>query len=518
MKREKLPSLVHYLRASVERDPEAEAVVHSGLRVKYGQLWRETVALARFFSGINRGDRVALLLSNSHEYIVAYYAVLAAGGVVVALNTAARARELSAWLQHSGARWLIAEANHPELGQLMQQVPASVSLVAVGQNEVLAHPLSRWDEVTAGSRGGCDIDLDIRQEAAAAIIYTSGTTGRPKGVLLSHDNLASNVNSILTYLQLSQTDRCLNVLPFYYSYGNSVLHTHLAAGGTLVLENSLVYVHEVLGRVAMERVTGFAGVPSTYALILSRVNLADYELSSLRYMTQAGGPMAPAQISKLRQALPHVKFFVMYGQTEATARLAYLPSERLQEKLGSVGVPIPDVQIEIRDEHGRPAPCGTTGEIWAAGPNIMVGYWKDPAATQEVLKEGWLKTGDLGYMDADGYVYIQGRSSDMIKSGAHRINPTDIEEVIAELDGVADVAVVGVPDEILGQAIKAVIVPRPNTSLTSMMVKAHCHARLASHKVPRYIEVATQIPKTSSGKTKRYLLVDNLAGEHSRNA
>jgi acyl-CoA synthetase (AMP-forming)/AMP-acid ligase II len=255
-----------------------------------------------------------------------------------------------------------------------------------------------------------------------------------------------------------------------------------------------------------ERVQGFSGVPSTYALLLSRVALESYDLSALRYMTQAGGGMPAAAIQRLTQRLPHVRFFVMYGQTEATARLSYLPPERLSEKLGSAGIAIPGVRLEIRDERGHPVPAGTVGEIWARGDNIMPGYWHDPQTTATVLVDGWLKTGDMATMDDDGYLFIQGRRSDMIKSGAHRINPKDIEEVIAEIDGVAEAVVVGVEDEILGQVIKAVIVPAPGRKLDVLSVKAHCRDRLASYKIPKLIELANELPKTASGKVKRFEL------------
>ena len=505
-------SLLGYLRASVDRYPEAEAIVHGERRMRYGELWGDLSALARYLRehGLARGDRVALLLENSYEYVVAYYAVLAAGGVVVALNAAARARDLTNWIEHCEAGWLIAHREHGELGSMLAALDSRVRIVAVGGAlpDTRAHAV--WSDILR-DRGEAPAGVDLAPDATAAIIYTSGTTGRPKGVTLSHGNLASNVRSILAYLELSANDRCLNVLPFYYSYGNSVLHTHLAVGGALVLENSLAYVHNVVSKIAHEAVTGFAGVPSTYALIASRVDMTQYDCRSLRYATQAGGAMRPALIEHFRRAWPKTRFFVMYGQTEATARLTYLPPERLEQKLGSAGIPIPDVRIEIRDETGAPVPVGSVGEIYASGPNVMQGYWNDPRATEQVLRDGWLKTGDLALMDEDGYVYIQGRSSDMIKTGAHRINPADIEEVIAELDGVAEVAAVGVPDEILGQVVKAVIVAGAPTAPTATAIKAHCHARLASYKVPRQVEFVAQLPKTASGKIRRYLLANETS-------
>ena len=190
--------------------------------------------------------------------------------------------------------------------------------------------------------------------------------------------------------------------------------------------------------------------------------------------------MPPAHIQRLTQELPHVELFVMYGQTEATARLTYLPSARLNEKLGSAGISIPGVQIEVHDDAGNAVASGVRGEVWARGENIMMGYWDDPQQSSLVLKDGWLRTGDVGYIDRDGYLFLEGRRSDMIKSGAHRINPKEIEEVIAELEGVAEVAVVGVDDEIMGQVIKAVVIPRNGTGLERRRVLMHCRTNLAA--------------------------------------
>ena len=508
-------SLVDRLRHSVERHPDAEAVVHQDRRVTYGQLWQYVCAVGTFlvWKEFEAGDRVAILLENSVEYIAAYYGTLMAGGVAVPLNTATKAKELANALAHSGARWLVADAQHPELDELLRAASPTLRVIRVGEAVAPANAAVHWDDVMKAVDGRFAPGVALEPDSTAAIIYTSGTTGRPKGVALSHRNLASNTESILAYLGLTHRDRCLNVLPFYYSYGNSVLHTHLAAGAALVLQNNQAYMHVVLSQIKTERITGFPGVPSTFALILNRFRLGNYDLTGLRYMTQAGGALAPVHIKRLQEELPHVQFFVMYGQTEATARLTYLPPEKLEQKPGSAGIPIPEVQLEIRDEHGNPVPRGVVGEIYATGPNVMVGYWNDPQATAEVIKNGWLKTGDMAYMDEEGYIFIQGRRGDMIKSGGHRISPRDIEDVIAEIDGVAEVVVVGVNDEILGEAIKAVVVPKPGSGLDAVAVKTHCLRRLPAYKLPKHIEFDTDLPRTPTGKIKRNLLAANAQAE-----
>lgn len=489
------------------QSPRAEAVVQGVLRTSYEALWTEASAFGRFMqsAGMLPGARVALLMNNSAAYIAAYYGTWQAGGVVVALNAAAKAGDLATWLGHCGATWLVAEASHPELDDLLDRCVDKPRVVLVGEPRDDIRGWA-WGEICREFRGDLAEPNDVRSDALAAIIYTSGTTGRPKGVMLSHGNLAANVRSILSYLPIGATSRIVNVLPFYYSYGNSVLHTHVAAGGCLVLEDNLVYPHRVVGRIAAERADGFAGVPATFGLLMNRVNLEEHDLSSLRYVTIAGGAMAPTDIKRLVATVPHAKVFVMYGQTEASARLTYLPPERLADKSGSCGVPIPDVEIEVRDENGVRAAPSTVGEVWARGPNVMQGYWNDTEATRAVLQEGWLRTGDMGALDEQGYLYLEGRRSDMIKTGAHRVHPKEIEEAIAEIDGVAEVAVVGVDDVFLGQVIKAAIRRQPGATVDAMHVKAHCRARLATYKIPKYIEFVQELPKTSSGKVRRYLL------------
>ena len=500
-------SLAHLLLHSVDTRPDAIALVDGTRRVSYEALWNKARALAGFMTeiGVKPGDRVALLMENSVEYVVAYYAALLNGAVVVALNTAAKSRDVLNWLSHSGAALLITDAAYPEYSMVQERIAASLSVIVHHGEIDAARNLYTWEEA-ASFPGVLDSLERIQSDEPAAIIYTSGTTGNPKGVGLSHRNLYSNVRSILDYLNLRPDDSIVNVLPLFYSYGNSVLHTHLAAGGRVVLEKSMMYPAQVLKRMAEERATGFSGVPSTYSILLNRVDLTQFDLSSLRYMTQAGGPMAPADIQRLTTLLPSIEFFVMYGQTEASARLSYLPPERLFDKLGSIGVPIPGVHIEIRDADGNALPANEVGELCATGENIMRGYWKAPDLTSRVIRDGWLCTGDLAYQDEDGFLYIVGRASDMIKSGAHRISPKDIEEVVLEVDGVAEVVAVGVPDELLGQVIKLIVVKRPGTQLDGKTIQRHCKQNLAAYKIPKLIEFAETIPRTSSGKVQRFKL------------
>ncbi len=506
-------SLLTRFLANAEARGEAHAVVARGCRHSYRELRSLSLRVARHLvgQGLNPGDRVALVVANSFEYIAVFYGIWAAGGVTVALNTQAKSQDLKNWLDHAGARFLFVDEGHGEIDELCRLSDGDISVVCIPRDAASADHAgaAHWNALISTPQ---TYDPALPEdEAIASIIYTSGTTGSPKGVTLSHRNLEANTDSILQYLSLSSADSIVNVLPFYYSYGNSVMHTHLAAGGRLVLENSLMFPQQVMRQLEAERVTGFSGVPATYSLLVNRVDFSDFDLRSLRYITQAGGPMAPAITDKLTRALPDTDIYIMYGQTEASARLSYLPPRDLRRKRGSIGFAIPGVSLEIRDRRGDPVPPGVSGEICARGPNIMLGYWKDQAATDKVLREGWLHTGDLAHADAEGYLYIDGRSADMIKSGGNRISPQEIEEVIQELDGIREVAVIGVPDELLGEVILALVVADTKTPPARMAVQRHCKQRLAVYKIPKSIEFVDGIPRTASGKIQRFLLQQRYA-------
>jgi acyl-coenzyme A synthetase/AMP-(fatty) acid ligase len=266
-----------------------------------------------------------------------------------------------------------------------------------------------------------------------------------------------------------------------------------------------MYPNVVLDKMAEEEVTGFAGVPSTFAILLNRSNIRNYFFPKLRYVTQAGGPMSPRHAEELSSVLPDANIFIMYGQTEATARLTFLYPEDLLKKPGSVGKPIPGVHLELVKENGISARVGEEGEIVVKGKNLMAGYWKSPEETRKVLKGNKLYTGDIAKMDDEGYLYMIGRSNDMIKSGAHRISPKEIEEVILEVPEVHEATVFGVEDEILGESVRAVVVLKDGFKEDAKKIQRYCQTKLAPFKIPKEIVFAKELPKTSSGKVMRRL-------------
>ncbi|NNE64461.1 MAG: acyl--CoA ligase, partial [Gammaproteobacteria bacterium] len=360
---------------TTDKDPERTAVIDFDRRITYYRLVSlvKITALWLNSNGLLRGDRVGIHLPNSIEYIVVYYACWRAGLVPVALNTFATLREIEFWTKDSGCKLIFSN----KLKNVSTLVP--IYEISMDQYHVTINGQDIHEPLD-------ELELPrVSLDDIATIIYTSGTTGNPKGVALSHRNLVANIQAIIASLEISQDDIFLCVLPFFYSYGNSVLHSHLVAGATLVLQNQVTYPAEILKTIEREQCNGFAAVPSLYIMLLSKTGFCGYDLSSLRYMTQAGGPLAVAYVEQIHSLLPDVDFVIMYGQTEATSRISYLPARYLEKKRGSVGIGINGVTISIVDSDGKECRPSDSGEICVQGENIMVGYWGNPEATSEVL-------------------------------------------------------------------------------------------------------------------------------------
>lgn len=505
--------LVHeFLEQSARRTPEQPFLVHEGRGLAYAEVdaGANALAAALLREGLRAGDRVALLARNSPLYVEAYYGILKAGGVAVPLNTAADPASLAYFLGHCGARHAVVGAGCERalIAALAQGTPVeTIFFEKPVADRLLPTPVrgipvgEALATATADPPSRRRIDLDV-----AAIIYTSGSTGRPQGATLTHLNLVTNVSSIVAYLALEPSDRVLAVLPFYYVYGKSVLNTHAAVGGTVVIENRFQYPNTALDTLEQERCTGFSGVPSTFSILLHRSNLAERALEHLRYVTQAGGAMSPRITRQLIDALPGKRIFVMYGATEAGARLSYVPPERLAEKIGSIGIAIPNVELTVRLPGGAEAAVGKEGELVARGSNLMRGYWDDPEATARVLDEHGYHTGDLGYRDEDGFLFLVGRKADMIKAGAHRVSAKEIEEAILEHPAIVEAAVIGVEDEILGERIVGYVALRDGASLEVEELRKDLRRRLAAYKVPSEILVRDELPKNESGKIQKRAL------------
>lgn len=504
--------LLHELFAEGARSgPDRVALVHGGERFTHAELHAGAARVANLLvaAGVTPGDRVGMVIPNSAAYVHAYLGTLLAGGVAVPLHADNDADTIRGMLGDAGARVAI---GHPRTAaRLADAATRSGGERAGGKLDHATPdganaPFRVLDAADADALSATPPRVELTPDDRAVIVYTSGSTGKPRGAVLRHRNLVANTRSIVEYLGLGADDRVSVVLPFSYVYGMSLLNTHLAVGGSMVIHDSLLFTGAVLDAMQKEEVTGFAGVPSTFAILLNRSDLAERAWPRLRYVTQAGGAMPAPHVARLVEALPSTEVVVMYGATEASARLSYVPPARLREKLGSIGIGIPGVTLRIRRPDGTDADVDEVGEVAARGENVMEGYWQDPDATAEVLVDGELLTGDLGRRDADGFFWLVGRSREMIKAGGHRISPKEIEEHLLHHEGVHEAAVVGVPDEYAGELIVAHVTARPGVTLMADEVVAFAKAVLPPHKVPARVEVHRDLPRNANGKLDRKAL------------
>ena len=460
-------------------------------------------AAARLFgeltkNGVSTGDRVAILGGNSFFWAAAYLAIMKHSAVAVPFAVTLPPHDAAALQKMVQCKAMFIERRLQ--AKYAGALPAE--LVLISENCLDDAGPSEWPKA--------ENSFDLSQDAA--LMFTSGTTAQPHAVRVTHRNIQANTNSIIEYLELSNADRIMAVLPFYYCFGTSLLHTHLRVGGSLVLANSFVYPEMVLDLMESAECTGFAGVPSTYQTLLRNSSFPRREMKSLRKLQQAGGKLQNVLIEELVAAVPQARVFIMYGQTEATARLSYLPPEELGTKLGSVGKGIPGVTLRVLDDHGRAVRPGEVGEIYALGDNISPGYLDDPEANAHKFINGMLKTGDLATVDEDGFIYIVDRKADFIKSHGFRVSSQQVESVILELKEVVATAVIGEPDLVRGEAIKAFVVLFEGAVLTVEEIIAHCGRRLANYMVPRDVVFLNKLPLNAHGKVIKNEL-RNLSAE-----
>ncbi len=501
-----------FLHHSAARSLDKVAVICDNQRLTYAQIdaMANRLANAMIKHGVKRGDRVAIYLNNSIEAVVGIFATLKAGGVFVVVNHTTKHDKLTYILNNCRATALLTEARKVSLvDQMMVDVPSLEFSIFCGKHAAqivgereqyldadaiqATYPTHRPPQI--------NIDLDL-----ACLIYTSGSTGDPKGVMSDHSNVVFAAGSIIEYLQNVEEDIVINVLPLSFDYGLYQLLMVFKFGGTLVLERSFAYPAAILKRMEQERVTGFPGVPTIFAILL-QMDLSPYNLSSLRYLSNTGAALPPSHIQELHQKFPRAILYSMYGLTE-TKRTLYLPPDQLDRRPGSVGVAIPGTEVWIEDEEGNRLGPGEIGELVARGRHVMRGYWEDPEATAKRYRPGPLPgervcyTGDLFRMDEEGYMYFIGRKDDIIKSRGEKVAPKEVENVLYELPGVVEAAVVGVPDPILGEAVKVFLVTN-GAKLTETDVLAHCRAHLEDFMVPKYVEFRDKLPKTTSGKIRK---------------
>lgn len=509
------PLLHDYLLHSARRAPDKVALVCMKQRVSYRDLDEKSNALANMLvaRGVARGERVIIFADNTVETVIAFWAVLKANAVVSVVNPLTKVDKLRYLIEDCRPAALITDAHihnvwhEPARSPHLKTVVVSGSLpddklAALGNGVRWSEALALGDASRPPPRRNLDIDL-------AAIIYTSGSTGDPKGVMLTHRNMLTAATSISSYLELREDEVILGVLPLAFDYGLYQMIMAVRAGARLVLERSFAFPAQVLKLMLEEGVTGFPGVPTIFAILAEMKSLKSFDFSKIRFVTNTAAALPVKHITMLKDLFPSSRIYSMYGLTECK-RCTYLPPADLDRKPTSVGIAIPNTELWLVDEHGnRVVEPDTVGQLVIRGATVMKGYWEKPEATAKKLKPGpvpgeqVLYTGDYCKLDEEGYLYFVGRMDDVIKTRGEKVAPKEVENVLFNLAGVKEAAVIGVPDEVLGHAVKAFVVLESGVSMTAKDVQRECQNRLENFMVPKHVEFVAELPKTDTGKIRK---------------
>lgn len=512
--REAIPLLHDYLEAAAARCPDTVALVCADQRFTYRQLDDEATALSATLAaaGVARGERVIVFGDNSRQSVVAFWATLKAGAVVSIVSALTKAQKLAYLVQDCTPAALVTDAHLFHEWRAAALEPCVKTVIVSGALTSEQRAASRntvaWDEaVRAGHAlpvpSPATIDVDL-----AAIIYTSGSSGEPKGVMLTHRNMLTAAASISSYLELREDDVILNMLPMAFDYGLYQMILAFRQGARLVLERSFAYPARTLSLIAAERVTVFPGVPTVFALLSALKEIDRYDFSSIRSVTNTAAALAVKQIESLAKLFPNAAIYSMYGLTECK-RCTYLPPEDVARKPTSVGIAIPNTELWIVDDDDRRVGPNVVGQLVIRGATVMKGYWGKPEATARKLKPGPLPgeqvlyTGDYCKLDEEGYLYFIGRMDDIIKCRGEKVAPREVEAAIVEIAGVRDAAVIGVADEVLGQAVKAFVVLEADAKVDENDVRRACQRRLESFMVPKEVVFLPALPTTHTGKVTK---------------
>lgn len=519
-------SLIHdYLSITSLRIPDKIALVCDEQRLTYGQIDQASskLALSLRNAGAQRGDRIAIFAHNSVETVISFWAVMKANCVLSIINPLNKEEKLNWMLNNAEAKIMITDMSLAKtVANTLHSVP-SLTKVFISGSKGLADIIQTvsgykidnhvdvlsWEDFTYQYGGSLPaLPRENIISDLAMIIYTSGTTGEPKGVMMNHENMLFATESVNDYLNNREDDVIMNTLSMAFSYGLYQMILAFKVGATLVLERSFAFPSAVLNKMVEEKVTAFPGVPSIFSVIAGMKDLSKFDLSSLRYLTNAAGPLAPRYFQFLKSAFPNTAIFSMYGQTECK-RGSYLPHEDFIRKPGSIGIPLPNTEFWIIDQQGNRLPPGKVGELVIRGRHVMQGYWKNPELTASKLHNGSdygekeLHTGDLARMDEEGYLYFESRMDDIINISGEKVAPKEIENVLYRIPEVKEVAVIGVDDAVLGQVIKAYIVLHESQTKTDTEILRFCSKHLSRLMLPKYIKIVDSLPKTVTGKIRK---------------
>lgn len=489
-------SIAEIFLNTVDKFPQHPALILPDQSWSYEELGGIVNSAAiKFKKLINfKNSRIVIIGDNHPAYVVAYFAAQCIGASTVEVSRNESLDTLLSIVKATGAIFVVTDRD--DLRKTL---------------ETQLHVESFQEFLTFCEASSID-NTDLLKNSAvvdcskeASIVYTSGTTGSAKGVILSHENFCFITHAIADYLKLTHEDRYALVLALCHTYGKSILLSSFAVGASVIMINDFKNIPNFLDQLVHKNCTVLSAVPYHINVLLKGGHLEKYDLSSLRAITSSANKLSHTTIDNLTNALPEVQLFSMYGLTESTTRTCYMPPDILQTKKNSCGMPLPGVEIRIVDKDGTDLSEGQAGEILLRGPNIMKGYFEDSKLTEDTLINGWLRTGDIGFVDDEGFLYITGRKKDIIKCAGERISALEIEEVLLEHEGVEEVAVIGQADSLMGEIIHAYVVPS-SPSLKKNELLSYCFKRLSHHKVPYHYTFVGKLPKTETGKVKKYLL------------
>ncbi|MRG88388.1 long-chain-fatty-acid--CoA ligase [Salinibacillus xinjiangensis] len=527
--------LHEFLHETADKHPDLKALHFMGKELTFRQLLDQTKKLASYLQdlGLKKGDRVAIMLPNSPQSVIGYYAALMAGAIVVQTNPLYTERELDYQLKDSGAKMIIClDVLYPRVKKVKESTDLE-HIVVTGIKDYLPFPKNvlypfiqkkEYGDFEKPSHGGQvhklanvlkeasgkvkEVDVDPEKDLAL-LQYTGGTTGFPKGVMLTHHNLVANTQMSQKWMYKIEEakDITLAVLPFFHVYGMTAVMNLSIMMATKMILLPKFDAEEVLKTIDKQKPTLFPGAPTIYIGLLNHPNLKDYNLSSIKACISGSAPL-PVEVQQRFEKETGGKLVEGYGLTESSpvTHANFLWDKRIN---GSIGVPWPDTDAKIFDtESHEELEVGEIGELAVKGPQVMQGYWNRPEETEQVLKDGWLLTGDIGYMDDQGFFYIVDRKKDMIIAGGYNIYPREVEEVLYEHEAVLEAAVAGIPDPYRGETVKAYVVLKDGSEATEKDLNAFCRKNLAAYKVPRIYEFRDELPKTAVGKILRRKLVD----------
>jgi long-chain acyl-CoA synthetase len=505
--KERPANLVELLGRSVSDFGNREAVVDDNARLIYKDFDALANKLAYHLSelGVAKGDRIAILMPNSWEFAVAYYGITRIGAIAVLLNWRCSSSELEYMLNDSGAKYLLMHSEYWDKIEPLRNIGSLKAIYSCGsiipgqtkdfQDLLKTAPKARTPQIS--------------ESDGAAILYTSGTTGRPKGALQTHRNCVSNAMIASKLAEGNERDRTLVIAPMFHATGiNSQLTAFLSIGGCCIIRPFFL-PNDTLTKIQEEKITFGAGVAAMFYFLLNLPDWNEYDLSSIRYFFLGGSPLPVELIKQLVAAMPNVKFGNVWGLTESTSIVTYNPHADILRVPESVGPPVPVLEVKVLNPDSKELSPGEVGELCVKGPSVVKQYWNNQLATEQTFVNGWLHTGDLGHKDEDGYVYIVDRIKDMIVSGGENIYCLEVENALMQHPAVLDAAVVGVPDPVMQEAVKAVICLRPGMSATEDEIKEHCKKLIASYKKPKYVVFSdSMLPRNPGGKVLKSALKD----------